>query len=64
MICMSFEAKHADTSVQTVVALPPDVRREIEARARDDGRTISGYLRKVVADHVKSAPAATTEPGQ
>src|SRR5271156_4861626 len=43
---------HETESVQTVVLLPVGVRKACERRAAAERRSLSGYLRNVIADSV------------
>jgi hypothetical protein len=43
---------HETESVQTVITLPIGVRKACERRAAAERRSLSGYLRNVIADSV------------
>jgi hypothetical protein len=45
---------HETKAVQTVVLLPAGVREACERRAAAERRSLSGYLRNVIADSVAS----------
>jgi hypothetical protein len=50
---------HETESVQTVVMLPVGVRKACERRAAAERRSLSGFLRNVIADSVADDAGAS-----
>ena len=41
----------------TTIRLDPDVKQAIEALSEADGRSVSGYINRVLRDHIEAASA-------
>jgi len=47
----------------TTIRLDPDVKQAIEALSEADGRSVSGYINRVLRDHIEVANALKGKGG-
>lgn len=45
----------AKKSIYTAFRIPPELRAQAEERAKDDGRTLSGYIKNLIREDLTEA---------